>query len=74
MIDCVAIDGAAAVVGDASAALDEDAELEGLMVGGVVEGRDVVGDGGLRGGDADGQQEGEEPDCGWADALLIPGH
>ena len=41
---------AAAIICHACAALDEDAELERLVAGGVVEGIGVIGDGGLREG------------------------
>jgi hypothetical protein len=64
---------AAAVVGDAVAALDEDAEVEGLVAGGVVEGRRVVGDGGLGGGWKSGEET-ESQECECADALQISDH
>ena len=68
---------AIAVVSDSVASLDENTELEGQVTSGLVKGSDIVGDDGLRGSDAGGQQEGDDPDCGRADvadALQITGH
>jgi hypothetical protein len=66
---------AVAVFGEAEAALNEGADLQGLMAGGVSEGSGVIADGCLSGGEArKGEQESECPDGGRSEAWEVLCH